>query len=438
MVLRSYYGLDMEVPHAAFDMPAAASTRRRVEAAVRLSGVVACLAAVVAAAVWVGAQGGAQRADVLLGGLRAELQASLGVSHNPYVADRVAEHRAERIQELNELERETQEKRQRKEQLQAQETREIEDEDKMANRQLDRYNDIYTASTPEEAAMEASQPEVDPAADATLDQRLDQYDAPILTVAQAYGRAGMTAYNGGVPTALASVVTQNLAEASPETRPKSVQGLVSTISQDLTAVENRLDSSAAMQDQRGSRELKDILDSSMLQIKGLAKRVGAHMRAATPLRLSQPEAAATHTSAAADSYPAAPTPVAPVAVHAVMQAARAVVQQQAQIADDRRIQTDKRQYPSMQSMIRKYKAWMEAKKSVEETGMDPNTKLKGVETQGLTSVPHGKPKLAALPLSVCARINSAHAGDTAARENVCANTAACHYDFGYQLCLQKK
>lgn len=422
--------------HAAVDVTAAASTRRRVEAAVRLSGAVACLAAAVVAAVWVGAQGGAQRADVLLGGLRAELQASLGVSHNPYVADRVAEHRAERIQELNELERETQEKRQSKEQLQAQETREIEDEDKMANRQLDRYNDIYTASTPEEAAMEASQPEVDPAADATLDQRLDQYDAPILTVAQAYGRAGMTAYNGGVPPAPASVVTQNLAEASPEPRPESVKGLVSTISQDLAAVENRLDRSAAMQDQRGSRELKDILDSSMLQIKGLAKRVGAHMRAATPLRLSQ--AAAPHTPAAADSYPAAPYPVAPVAVHAVRQAARAVVQQQAQIADDRRIQKDKRQYPSMQSMIRKYKAWMEAKKTVEETGMDPNTKLKGVKTQGLTSVPHDKPKLAALPLSVCARINSAHAGDTAARENMCASTAACHYDFGYQLCLQKK
>jgi hypothetical protein len=408
----------------AVDEPAVASTRRRVETAVRLSGAVACLAAVFLSAVWVGAQGGAQRADVLLGGLRAELQASLGVSHNPYVAVRVAEHRAERIQELNELERETQEKRQRKEQLQAQETKEIEDEDKMANRQLDRYNDIYTASTPEEAAMEASQPQEDPAADAKLDQRLDQYDAPILTVAQAYGRAGMTAYNGGVPPAPASAVTQNLAEATQEPRPKSVKGLVSTISQDIAAVENRLDSSAAMQDQRGSRELKDILDSSMLQIKGLAKRVGAHMRAATPLRLSQPEAAAP--------------PVAPVAVHAVREAARAVVQQQAQIADDRRIQKDKRQYPSMQSMIRKYKAWMEAKKSVEETGMDPNTKLKGVKTQGLTSVPHGKPKLAALPLSVCARINSAHAGDTAARENVCANTAACHYDFGYQLCLQKK
>jgi len=416
---------------AAADVPAA-STRRRAEAAVRLCGAAVCLAAVAAAAVWVGGPGGAQRADALLA----------LPSDNYYVDARVAQHREERMQELNELEREAREKLERKQQLQAQETRQIEDENKMADRQLDRYNDIYTASTPEEAAMEAQQPEADAASDEKLDQRLDQYDAPALTVAHAYGRAGLTAYNGGIAPARASaVVTQNLAAAAAP-RPQSVKGLVSTISEDIEAVENRLESSPVMQEQRGSTQLKDILDSSMLEIKGLAKRVGAHMRAATPLRLAQPEAASpSNTAASEDWRPAAPTRVAPEAVapRAVEPEAPAVVQQQAQVADDKRIKKE-RPYPSMQSMIRKYKAWMEAKEAMEKTGRDPNADagaLKGVKTQGLTSVPLGKPKLAAVPPSVCARINSAHAGDTAARENACANTAACHYDFGYQLCLQK-
>lgn len=423
--------------HAVAPAAAGLSTRRRAETVMRLAGAAACLAAVAVTAMYVGGQGDTAVAhrDVLLVGK---------LSDNYYVDARVAQHREERLQELNELRREAQEKRSRKAALEAQETRQAEDEDKMADKQLERYNDIYTASTPEDAAMESQLPQGDLSADAKMDQKLDQYDAPAHTVASAYGRAGMTAYNGGVAP---RAPTQNLAASGRlqrvEVQPQSVKGLVYAASEDLESLEARLDSSV-MQEQRGSTQLKDIIDSSMLEIKGLAKRVGANLATAkaagSTLRLSQPVVAAPRQAPPVE--PAA-DPVQQATVFALRPAepveTPAVEQQQAQVADDNRISKDK-PYPSMTSMIEKYKAWMAAKKEMKETGRDPDLaagEFKGVKTQGLISVPHGKATLLAAP-GPCARINQAHAGDTAARENACANTKACNYDFGYQLCLQKQ
>lgn len=422
--------------HAVAPAAAGVSTRRRAETVMRLAGAAACLAAVAATAMYVGGQGGTvAHRDALLAGK---------LSDNYYVDARVAQHREERLQELNELRREAKEKRQRKVALEAQETRQAEDEDKMADKQLERYNDIYTASTPEEAAMESQLPQGDSSVDAKMDQKLDQYDAPSITVASAYGRAGMTAYNGGT-----KAPTQNLAASGHTERlaaqPQSVKGLVYAASEDLESIEARLKASSVMQEQRGSTQLKDILDSSMLEIKGLAKRVGANLgtakAAGSTLRLSQPEVAAQIERQPAAVAPAADIMQQATAVFSAPPAepavTPAVVQQQAQVADDKRIAKDK-PYPSMKSMIEKYKAWMTAKKEMQETARNPDVaagELKGVKTQGLISVPSGQSTLLAAP-GPCARINQAHAGDTAARENACSNTKACKYDFGYQLCLQ--
>lgn len=405
------------------------STRRRAETIVRLCGAAACLAAVAAAAVYVGGQGGTAMAkrDVMLSGK---------LSDNYYVDARVAQHREERMQELNELRRETQEKRVRKAALMSQEARQAQDEDEMANKQLERYNDIYTASTPEEAAMQSELPASDTVA-ATAATEMDQYDSPALTVATAYGKAGLTAYDGGVaPATVPLRRTQNLAAARVRIHAQSVKGLVFAASSDIEQIEAKLDSSAVMQEQHGSTQLKDILESSMLEIKGLAKRVGARLSGAPPR--SAEHAVAPQAAPAQVVRVAAPIQQTVAVVTAPSAATPAVVQQQAQVADDKRINGGK-PYPSMESMVDKYKAWMEAKKDMEEDGRNPDAavgRLKSPTVQGLSSVPRGKIALAAAA-GPCARINQANKGDIAARENACANTDACRFDFGYQLCLQK-
>jgi len=387
------------------------STRRRTETVARLCGAAACLAAVAAASGYVGGQRGSAIAmakrDVLLAGK---------LSDNYYVDARVAQHREERMQELNELQRETQEKRERKAALMAQETRQARDEDVMANRQLDRYNDIYTASTPEEAAMQSEIPE----SSTVADSEMDQYDAPALTVATAYGKAGLAAYEGE-NVKDRPMGRQNQALTPGRIHAQSVKSLVYAASSDIEQIEANLDSSTAMQ-QRGSMQLKDILDSSMLEIKGLAKRVGARL-SGTPPSAEQPTTA----------VPVHVVPAVPVA--APVQKAAA---QQAQVADDKRINNGK-PYPSMTSMVAKYKAWMEAKKDMEEDARNPDMpagRFKRPTVQGLSAVPHGKIALASVA-GPCARINRVHHADTAARENACANADACRFDFGYQLCLKK-
>ena len=381
-----------------------AGPRQRAETFLRLCGAGAlCLAAVLVTAALVGTEeGGAHRAagrDALL---------SAKSSGNYYVDARIAQHREERMQEIGELRREDEEKRERKAALEAQEARQVRDEDAMANKALERYNDIYTASTPEEAALDSRSDTVSGSAqeDAQLDQRFDQYDSPAL--------------HAGARRAAATVKTQNLAAAK---RARNIQGLVRDASHDLEALEDRLEHSSNMMRQRGSTQLKDILDSSMLEMKGLAKRVGVRVNGdATPASPQLVVAAPMRQQmAAAPASAAVPT---------------ASVEHSEQAADDKKIGQEG-QYPSMQSMIEKYKAWMAAKREVEETG---RALAGSVSTQGLSSVPLGQTGQAALASAPgpCADINRVHAGDTAARENACAHTHACHYDFGYQLCLQKQ
>jgi len=282
----------------------------------------------------------------------------------------------------------------------------------MANKALERYNDIYTASTPEEAALDSRTDTVSGSAreDARLDQKFDQYDSP----AQA-GTTGLRA-KAYSADATAAATTQNLASSQ---RVQNIQGLVRAADQDLENLEGRLDRSPGVMQQRGSAQLKDILESSMLEMKGLAKRVGVQLDR-SPAPASQP--------------PAPPQPQMAAAAPAeapVSEAETPSVEQSDQAADDKEIRQG-RPYPSMQSMVQKYKAWMAAKKEMEETGS-----AGGVSTQGLSSVPMGHPALASVS-GPCAQINRAHASDTAARENACAHTRACHFDFGYQLCLVKK
>ncbi len=447
------------------------SRRRETETLMRLALGAACLALVMVSAVCVGGQGGAekQQRDALLSGK---------LSDNYYVDARVAQHRAERKQELSELRAEAAEKRQRKAAFFSQEKRQVEDEDAMANKMLDRYNAIYTADTPEEAALEATASNQLPssAQPTDADDQLDQYDAPVLTVARAYGRAGLTAYNGGV---VPKVKTQNLASApiaQPQARPaqaqpQSVKALVYAVSKDIGAVEGELEGSPEMQEQRGSLQLKDILDSSMLEISGLAKRVGARLATAkaemSTLRLTQPESAAAPVESASAPMESAAAPMdshavpvssvpAPVQqqsheadanVAAPSAESAAVMQVKAQIADDKRIEERQtaddqkinaaKPYPSMQSMVAKYKAWMEAKKEMAMTG----SAMKSAKTQGLTALPLGSSKsVIQAAEGPCAMINRAHAGEsnTLERENACSkHTLACKYDFGYQLCLEK-
>ena len=441
------------------------SRRRETETLMRLALGAACLALVMVSAVCVGGQAGAekQQRDALLSGK---------LSDNYYVDARVAQHRAERKQELSELRAEAAEKRQRKAAFFSQEKRQVEDEDAMANKMLDRYNAIYTADTPEEAALEATASNQLPSSaqpSGAYDQ-LDQYDAPVLTVARAYGRAGLTAYNGGV---VPKVKTQNLASApiAQPQQPQSVKALVYAVSKDIGAVEGELEGSPEMQEQRGSLQLKDILDSSMLEISGLAKRVGARLATAkaemSTLRLTQPESAAAPVESASAPMESAaapmdshavpvsslPAPVqqqsheADVNVAAPSAESAAVMQVKAQIADDKRIEERQtaddqkinaaKPYPSMQSMVAKYKAWMEAKKEMAMTG----SAMKSAKTQGLTALPLGSSKsVIQAAEGPCAMINRAHAGEsnTLERENACSkHTIACKYDFGYQLCLEK-
>jgi hypothetical protein len=382
------------------------SSRRRVECVVRLFCAAACLAAVAAVVLQLSGQDVAARRDVLLAGK---------LSDNYYVDARVEQHREERLQELRELRREAAEKQVRKAALQAQETRQVENENSMASRQLDRYNAIYTAATPEEAEVEAQTPRANLQEDTSMDDKLDQYDSPTLAVARAWGRAGLAAYNDGAQSAVAPA--QGLSTSS-----QSVETLVTAAAHDLQGLEDRLDGSSALRTQRGSGELKDILSSSMLQLKGLANRVGVQISAPapslavtaneeqTPHATEQPDTERRDNVITATRPHAAEVPPLPAGDHP---------------------------YPSMQSMVAKYKAWMQAKKEMERTGTDPSESANGPRVQGLSSVALSKLKKPAV-VGPCEQINQIHAEDTAARENACAGSKACHYDFGYQLCLEKK
>ena len=224
--------------------------RRGAERTLRLCGSAGCLAVVVVACVYLGGQGRPRS---------ALLQATR--SDNYYVDAREAQHREERLEELGELQREAAEKRLRKKALMAQETRQAEDEDRMADKQLERYNDIYTAATPEEAAADAELPQhVQKAMSA--DAELDRFDAPMRPEPPAARRASA-----------ASTHTQNL--ASSQAGAPSVKRLVATATEELRGLEEKLRASSVMQEQRGSTQLRDILDSSMLELNGLSKRVGA-------------------------------------------------------------------------------------------------------------------------------------------------------------------
>ena len=224
--------------------------RRGAERTLRLCGSAGCLAVVVVACVSLGGQGRPRS---------ALLQATR--SDNYYVDAREAQHREERLEELGELQREAAEKRLRKKALMAQETRQAEDEDRMADKQLERYNDIYTAATPEEAAADAELPQhVQKAMSA--DAELDRFDAPMRPEPPAARRASA-----------ASTHTQNL--ASSQAGAPSVKRLVATATEELRGLEEKLRASSVMQEQRGSTQLRDILDSSMLELNGLSKRVGA-------------------------------------------------------------------------------------------------------------------------------------------------------------------
>jgi hypothetical protein len=401
-------GQSAHLPAAAVASHAAqpATGLKRREAVLRICGAAACLAVVLATAAIVGGEGSGSAAR----GGHGELLSQ--PSDNYYVDARIAQHREERMQELNELRREEEEKRERKSALEAQEARQVRDEDAMANKALERYNDIYTASTPEEAALDSQTDTVSGSAreDARLDQKFDQYDSP----GQPAGTSGLRQADSADATVPAT--TQNLASAQ---HVQNIQGLVRAADHDLENLEGRLEQSSSMMQQRGSAQLKDILESSMLEMKGLAKRVGVQLDR-SPAPASQPPAAPRQPHMAA---------AAPVAAPVSAAAMPSVKSDQA--ADDKKIRQE-RSYPSMQSMMQKYKAWMAAKKEMEETGS-----ASGVSTEGLSSVPMGHRALVSVS-GPCAQINRAHAGDTAARENACAHAHACHFDFGYQLCLVKK